>query len=371
VKTILHLFKVYKGNQSLLNDIVNSGGDGHRSIACFLGGDDDGFNNMYNSADMVVYLGGDRRKIKWSNIKIVKDLKKLIEDEGVDLVICHTWRPMAIGVLTKYLSKSRPKVVGIFHGVRTGAVTFSKKILFRIVFSGMDKIVGVSNACVEDIANYFWSVDKRKLVSIPNGIDCEPFLAVDPQNKEEVFTADCKNKFVFIAVSRLAAVKNLERFILAFHKLIQVNDKAVFVIVGAGPLEEKLKALVQKKELFNHVFFVGFKNNVPNLLKSADVFVMPSLREGLSRSLLEAMVSEKPVLASNIDSISEVVDDYVHGRLVNPEDVEDILGALLFVIGSDNKALKAMGLSAKKRVLEKYTSEIMQKNYFDLFSSML
>lgn len=371
MKTILHLFKSYKGNQSLLNDIVSSGNGGYRTIACFLGGVDDGSNEMRKFADVVIYLGNHREKIKWSNVKLIGNVVGLIDEEEVDLVVCHTWRLMTIGVLAKYVSNSKPKVVGIFHGVRTSAVTLSKKVFFKIVFLGMDKIVGVSDACVEDISAHFWSANRNKLVSIPNGIYCEPFQSAEPKNREDIFSKGCKNKFIFISVSRLSPVKNLERFILAFHELVQLQKKVAFVVVGAGPLEEKLRILVKEKGLCDYVFFMGFRSNVPELLKSADVFVIPSLREGLSRSLLEAMVSAKPVIASNIDSISEVVDDYMHGRLVNPESKQDILEALLFFVSCNNQELEAMGQSGKSRVLEKYTSRIMKEKYGVLFDSMI
>ena len=370
MKTILHILKVYKGDQPLLNDIFSAGGSAFRNIVCYLSGEDDGSNGATSIVDSIIYLGLKPAKVKWSNLQTIRAVTHIINREKVDIIDCQFWRTMPIGALAGVLSKRKPKVVGVFHGVRGERINLRKKLLFIATFQAMDKVVSVSDAGIIDIAKGFWGLDSEKLVPIPNGLDFALFIGTESGNKEQLFGSLMKDKRIFITVSRLAEKKNLLRLLIAIKAVLGQHNNLGLVIVGDGPEEKKLKAYVADNGLSQHVVFLGHRADIPLLMKSADVYAIPSLREGLPRTLLEAMASGCPVLASSINGIEEVVQAPEQGCLVNPEDLAAIKAALVDFMEKDDSELRAMGRAAKFYVTEKHDNTVMKKKYAELFSAL-
>ncbi|MEH6583833.1 MAG: glycosyltransferase family 4 protein [Halioglobus sp.] len=325
---------------------------------------------MSRVADEVIYLNLDRKMVTWSNSGTVEIISDIIDNRKVDVVDCHMWRAMPIGVRAANRAARRPKVVGVFHGVKERP-NLQMKLLYFFVMRGMDKIVSVSEGGLDEICSAFWRVDTRKLVAIPNGLDFTHWVSAQPGDRAVLFGEQFVNKRVFITVSRLADKKNLERLITAFAKMHKCHPDSGLVIVGDGRTRGALEALVEQLGLAESVVFLGYRQDIPVLLKTADVYAIPSLREGLPRSLVEAMALAKPVLASHIHGHSEVVTDYQHGRLVDPLSVSDMTAALTYFITLEEAALKRMGVAASDHVLEHFNREVMMEKYLQLFQGLV
>jgi glycosyltransferase involved in cell wall biosynthesis len=128
-----------------------------------------------------------------------------------------------------------------------------------------------------------------------------------------------------------------------------------------------LEARVSECGLEDTIIFLGYRQDIPSLLKSADIYAIPSLREGLPRSLVEAMSVGKPVLASRINGQEEVVTDQVHGRLVDPYSIDDMAGGLSYFMGLDGEALRTMGEAAEAHVRADFNRDVMKAKYRLLF----
>lgn len=370
MKTILHIIRTYSRDSSLFNDIVRSAEDGYRNVVCYLTGEDDGHNQMSTIADRVIYLRLNKNAVTWRSPGTVRRVCQIIDDHEVDLVDCHMWRSMPIGVLATARSQRKPRLVGVFHGVKS-RISLRTKLLYYFTLRRMASIVSVSDGGVADIRSLFWGADPEKLSAIPNGLDFSRFSGVKAGDRGELFGQELASKRLFITVSRLASKKNLERLLRAFSHVHSAYPNAGLIIVGDGQLRSRLETFVASKGLTGSVAFLGFRDDVPTLLKTADVYAIPSLREGLPRSLLEAMAVGKPVLASRINGHEEVVRDPQHGRLVDAADADDIAAAIEYFMRLTPEELEAQGLAASDHVRAQFNRELMMARYRELFDRLL
>ena len=164
------------------------------------------------------------------------------------------------------------------------------------------------------------------------------------------------------AVGSLYPVKGHIHLIKALPEILRACPKTLLLLVGQGELEQVLKAEVVKRNLDAHVRFLGFRSDVPALLSLLDVFVLPSLSEGLSMALLEAMAAGKPVVATKVGGNSELVLDGDTGFLIDSESPESISDRVVEVLRDKVRAM-GMGDRGRCRVQDKFSFRAMVDRY--------
>lgn len=314
-RTLLQVVKSYKGSYPLLDAMVPRDRENTRTIVCYLSGEPDGKNTVDELVDRTVYLELDKKAINWTRLSTLRVLAKLIDKEGVDLVVCQFRRTIPIGVWAALLTHKRPHVIGVLHGIVNGRVSPSRRLLNWFIFKRLTKLVCVSKTCANDLIAMNWQLDPAKVVAIQNGIDPGPFINEQrPEvsakaSRQLLFGKQLAGKRLFGTVGRLAEGKNYRRLIEAFAIASRSVSNIGLVIIGTGPLEQDLKDLATALKINKQVLFLGYRKDVPTLLQYLDVFALPSLplREGLSLALLEAMASGLPPLASNTGCMKEAV----------------------------------------------------------------
>jgi L-malate glycosyltransferase len=160
------------------------------------------------------------------------------------------------------------------------------------------------------------------------------------------------------AVGALVGHKGHRYLIEAAAQVVREVPDARFVILGEGDLRGPLEKLIAELHLEKHVILGGFRPDVLSLLKGFDFFVMPSVTEGLGTSLLDAMACAKPIVASRVGGIPEVVVDGKTGILVPPKDSHRLADAIVRMM-QDRAAAAAMGNAGYTRVTERFTVERM------------
>ena len=151
-------------------------------------------------------------------------------------------------------------------------------------------------------------------------------------------------------VGSLSETKNQEVLIRA----AAMNSKIKVLIAGIGPLEEKLKKLIDSLSLQNRVFLVGQRTDIPQFLQALDVFTLPSKTEGTSLALLEAMAARLPVVATDVGGNSELVVHNKTGLLVPSDNVQELNDAISWTALNREKARK-MGVDGRARVDQIYS----------------
>jgi glycosyltransferase involved in cell wall biosynthesis len=145
---------------------------------------------------------------------------------------------------------------------------------------------------------------------------------------------------------------------------------ARLVIVGEGYLMQSLKDLVRQMELSDAVVFTGFMEDVPPLLATFDVVVLPSFFEGMGRVLLEAMAMEKPVVGTAVGGIPDLIEQGLNGYLVSPGNEKELAGALLKILNDNGLALR-MGQSGRMKMTDRFSAESMVRSIEKLYRELL
>jgi glycosyltransferase involved in cell wall biosynthesis len=176
--------------------------------------------------------------------------------------------------------------------------------------------------------------------------------------------------FVAGIVSRLVSIKDHPTLFRAAEQLASRKMDVRVVVAGSGPERERLEAIVSASPLLaGRVIFLGAQDNVPELLNAFDVFVLPSLTEGMSNTILEAMATGLPVLATGVGGNPELVEDCVTGMLFTPGDAEK-LGAQMDILLGDEVLRARYGAEARRRAVADFSLDRMLANYRDLYFEM-
>ena len=252
-----------------------------------------------------------------------------------------------------------------------GKVGLGRKITNWILFRYLARLVSVSNDGVDDIIRLNWGLNRQKVVAIQNGLDFSSIVAVDKPNRISLYDKDLSERSLFGIVGRLSEGKNHERLLFAVKQVRQQFPDIGLLIIGTGPTEDRLKKLVDEHGLSDNVFFTGFRHDVPCLLKSLNVYIMPSLREGLPLALLEAMAAGLPIITSDRSGMREIMGNCPCGEMVDPENIDSLVHAMTKLLSLPPAALEDMGVAAKDRALKHFSAARMIKGYENLYHAVL
>jgi glycosyltransferase involved in cell wall biosynthesis len=208
----------------------------------------------------------------------------------------------------------------------------------------------------------------KEPVKIQNGIDIFNF---NVDSKSQILASNLglnTEGIVFCMVSSLTPEKNHATAIEALSNL-KLTD-AQLLVVGDGPLLKYLEDQASRLNIRDKVIFVGRREDVREIFSVVDIFLLPSLKEGLPIALLEAMACGKAVIASRVGENVNVVTDRINGMLVNPGDTSSLSEAMRLMIGRRD-LIKQFGLQARKTVEKLFSSEIMTQNYCYLYNQLL
>jgi glycosyltransferase involved in cell wall biosynthesis len=191
-------------------------------------------------------------------------------------------------------------------------------------------------------------VPRKKLAIIPNGVDIEKYSPGISYFKNQFDT-----KYLFIYQGRIAPEKNIEALLKAW-KYSKMGKESTLLIVGDGPLTDSLKPLYNEENKVIWLGFIAEENKRIEILRSADVFILPSLVEGLSLSLLEAMSCGVACIATDAGADGEVLEKGA-GIILNTQGVTSQLKTLLPIFRDHPEMIELLGKKARNRVLERYT----------------
>ncbi len=218
-------------------------------------------------------------------------------------------------------------------------------------------------------------VPQQRIAQIYNGVDLRRFERADG---ERVAPSGCPfvepSLFVVGTVGRMQTVKAQPLLAQAFVRALQLQpalrERLRLVMVGDGPLRAEAQAVLDAAGVGSLAWLPGERSDVPDVMRGLDCFALPSLAEGISNTILEAMASGLPVVAARVGGNGELVVDERTGRLVPPGDV-DALAAALAGMAADPAAAAAMGRAGRQRVVQHFSLSAMVAAYQALYDEQL
>ncbi len=227
-----------------------------------------------------------------------------------------------------------------------------------------DAVVAVSREVREKILAHRISGDKVQLIA--NGIDITRFSgSIDREAARETLAIPPES-LVVGTIGRLSVEKGHRYLIEAVKELREAFANLQVVLVGDGPLRGELEKLARQSGVENQVRFMGKVHNIPLMLALMDVFVLPSLSEGMPMALLEAMAARVPVVATPVGDIPVVIADGVSGRLVPPENPGALAQVLAELLADRRQGARLAG-HAFQQVQQRFCAEKMAAHYRRLF----
>ncbi len=219
-------------------------------------------------------------------------------------------------------------------------------------------------------------VPKKKVRQVYNGVDLARFHQPSDDIEDNPFPSQFadKDSLIIGTVGRAAAVKDQISLINAFDTLVNrdagCSDKLRLVIVGDGPLFQTLKERVSALGLDSKVWLPGDRKDIPDLLRKMDIFVLPSLGEGISNTVLEAMATGLPVVATCVGGNPELIDDNRTGALVPVGDVSALAGVLQGMIDNP-ETISSMGTAGLEKVHSRFDWDVTVANYLAVYDELL
>ena len=334
--------------QLLLTVVKNINGDRYKIIVCCL-------SEFGPLADEVAKAGADVLQLhharKSNDAGVVRELMCVIRERQISIVHTHTFSSNFYGRVVAVLGRV-PVIVNTQHNVyrhRTTKQVVSDFVMARFT----DGMIANSEAVKRFTARQLMIPIERFRV-IYNCIDTSVFE--ERKSREEVLASlgIPSDAFVISVVAKLWKQKGHRYLLEAMRGISTEMPAARLLIVGTGPLDLELRTLAASLGVAESVHFLGARRDVPDLLGASDLLVLPSLWEGFGIALCEAMYSELPVVATNVDGIPEVVSNGDTGLLVTPRDPVALERAIL-TLACNEEVRRRMGRRGKERVLANFS----------------
>lgn len=328
------------------------------------------------------------------NPKNYFEIKKILKDEKIDILHINLWNP-ASGRYAFMAGKSAgiPIIVTEHDPFQ---LPYFKNFLKKYFLKNVSKIVAISNANKKTLAELFPQY-KNKISVIHNGIDLtwwqSQFLRFgndDWKNiKKNIFKTH-ESTLIILSIAELHERKGLKYLIEAFPEIAKKYPNVKLAIVGEefapprrgsllklgspsasleGGERNNLENLIKKLDIENRVILLGRRKEIPRILKSSNIFVLPSVREGFGLVNLEAMACPLPVVATKAGGIPEIVVDGETGFLVEPKNPHAIFKALDKLISDPNLRIK-MGENGLTRVRKSFDAKKMAEEYEKIYSTL-
>ena len=233
-----------------------------------------------------------------------------------------------------------------------------------------DRIIAVSEETRRHHLQ-FGKLKPDKVITLYNGVDISRFKNID-QNQSAT-TRRALNlplaSRVIVTVAVLREPKGIQNMIKALPALLEQVSDLHYLIVGDGNYGAALRKLVSALALEKHITFAGHRTDIPDLLASSDIFVLPTLKDALPTVLIEALAAEIPVIASDVGGVPEIIENGVDGLLVPPNDPASLADACLRLL-KNNVLVQQMTLAGSKIVRQRFSINVQIENLSRLYAEL-
>lgn len=310
---------------------------------------------------------------KLHGLALLQELTAYCRVGGFDLLHTHKYKDTILGTIAAARSGIR-HVVRTMHGLpeplkgiqafRLRVYEFWNDVAIR---RGVDRVIAVSTQIEQVLRGKY---DVGKIVQIHNGVRTRKLDPTKtPSGLREALGIN-RAHYIIGTVGRLTPVKGHGHFLVAAQRLLQNRQDLHFVIVGDGPLLGSLVDQAQALGISDGVTFLGHRDDAFDLMSAMDIFVLPSLHEGIPMVILEAMTMARPIVASRVGGIPEVITDAVQGLLVAAGDPDALAdGCRKFLC--DRSLAERCGLAGHLRVQEEFSSESMGEKVAALYRELV
>jgi glycosyltransferase involved in cell wall biosynthesis len=310
-----------------------------------------------------IHLNATLKKRFW-DFKAYKKLNSIIVQGDYDIVQGNAADTLKYLAISKQLYGWKAKFVyRNANKISDFLTSNSKRVFNNILMKKVDFVASVSKECMDDFISIYPPFKYR--------IDCLP-IGVSLQNPtpyESLSVIGIESEGPFLLnVASFVPEKNHEGLLRIFCNLLKDYPTAKLLLIGEGKLKSPIETLAEELNLNNNLHFLGKRNDVIQIMPCCDVFLLPSLIEGLPGVILEAFATKLPVVAYNVGGIKEVVLDKKTGFLIDKNNEIDFLEDINSCLSSDNDIIKN---NAYELVSKNYSNEAIAYKFFEFYEKYL
>jgi glycosyltransferase involved in cell wall biosynthesis len=297
-------------------------------------------------------------------------LAKILRTEGVDILHCHKHKSTFYGTIAGKMAKV-PIILTHVHGMgRTR--NLNRKFLNRLLLSHVDRILAVGEAVKDDILQSNPAVNPEKVINTGNSIDYDYFSSsiYNKQTVRRKFGIP-ENSSVFGTAGRLVPTKGLRYLIRAFAQTKKQLRNVELLIAGTGELKNRLEKRAVKLGCGDSVHFVGHVDNMPEFYSAVDVFVLPSVAEGLPKVIIEAMAAGILCIATNAGGIPEILGNGPCGLIIPIKNQNALADAMLKAANMPKQEKSVLISTAKEHVRKNYNHDVMIKKVKNIYDTLV
>jgi len=298
--------------------------------------------------------------------RIVRMIREVLRREKISLLHSHLYHANFYGRLAAF-QEHIPAVCTIHNTYARPKL--HRRFLNRWLARRSSRIIAVSGPVHDDIVRYD-GVDPSKITVIPNGVDMSRFdISLSREQSRERLGVPLEG-FLVGAVGRLEEQKGLSYLIEAIRILVEGGKNVSLFVVGSGREEGRLREQAANSGIADSVFFLGTRRDVPELYRAMDVFALSSLWEGGPITLLEAMASGVPVVATPVGFVPEVLQDGKNGFIVPIRDPEELAEAL-WKVHEDPFTAEAAAQAGRETVRDRYSHQFLAERVMAVYEETL
>ncbi|NRA36994.1 MAG: glycosyltransferase [Planctomycetes bacterium] len=291
-------------------------------------------------------------------------LRRWLVQEQVDILHVHASHAHNLALLATWGLRCKLLVT------RRVAFPLKKKWLSQFKYGRADAVVAISQAVRSAILVNGLAINKLEIIA--DGVDADLTANISEGEVSPALRAEhsiAEDVCLLLCVAAMTEEKGHSNLLDAFAQLPDELKPTHLLLAGDGPLSDALKQRAQELSMSDRVHFLGFRDDVPSLMKAADIFVVPSLSEGLGTVIMDAFFAALPVIASDAGGIPELIDDNENARLYPAQDPVALAKVLSELI-VDREQQQSFAAAALQKARKQFAYQHMAQSYIDIYKNM-
>lgn len=330
---------------------------------CAVRGIDSAFAERVSPGVKVYSVGDSKPGFRFPLLRLARLMRELRPH------IVHSRNFGALDAIPAARLAGVPVAIHSEHGYElefVAGLPLRRRLVCRAVFPMADALLAVTQELRKFHSHQSWMKEDRFRV-IYNGVDTQRFFPRGEAVRRRGVQGVPADRIVIGSIGRLVAIKDHRTLLKAAERLLSKEKDIHVLIVGTGPELENLQTYSRQSDLLkDRVSFAGSSDNVPELLSAMDIFVLPSICEGLSNTILEAMASGVPVIAGRAGGNPEIISEEHYGMLFTPRDDAGLAEQIAQL--ADNAQLRtALGTAGRNHIIQNFSLAGMIVQYRRLY----
>jgi glycosyltransferase involved in cell wall biosynthesis len=295
--------------------------------------------------------------------RAVASVRRLMNEYRVDVLHTHGYKADLYGCAAAW-GRSVGLIATCHNWPHPSLKMRAYAALDRLFLRTFDRVVVLSETVAGILRRS--GLAERKLQTIANGVDVERFRDAQPSLNNG---SGATHESVVGFVGRLVPGKGADVLLRAASRVFSRRPNCRIVLVGDGPCRPELESLAAQLGIADRVLFTGVRDDMPQVYASIDLLVLPSLCEAMPMCVLEAMAAGKPVIATRVGAVPELIDQGQTGVLIEPGDVAGLSAAVVKLL-EDSERARQLGEKGRTRTIEHFSADYMARRYLQLYSEV-